>query len=205
MAILPPIPAEPRAEASGSSWGAVIDAIRVQGLTIWSALPPAEKRRLLRHLRTFWDVHRYQVAPQLAAITQAQCEAGKLAMRAARIEAARGGDGKMQVLLKFRGQDAGWEGFDAVINCTGPDHGHVIETNSALRSLHQAGLLEADPFGLGLHTDLAARALSANGEPRNNLLIVGPLARAAFGELMGLPQVSEHAAFVAEEIRKRFF
>jgi uncharacterized NAD(P)/FAD-binding protein YdhS len=194
-----------QAEASGSSWGAVIDAIRVQGLTIWSALPPAEKRRLLRHLRTFWDVHRYQVAPQLAAITQAQCEAGKLAMRAARIEAARGGDGKMQVLLKFRGQDAGWEGFDAVINCTGPDHGHVIETNSALRSLHQAGLLEADPFGLGLHTDLAARALSANGEPRNNLLIVGPLARAAFGELMGLPQVSEHAAFVAEEIRKRFF
>lgn len=191
-----------KAEASGSSWGAVIDAMRVQGLNIWSALPMQEKSRLLRHLRTFWDVHRYQVAPQLAAITEAQCQAGNLTLRAARIEAARLEGGDMQVQLRFRGESPVWETFDAVINCTGPDHAHVIQTNPVLTSLHQAGLIAPDPFGLGLQTDLAARAVNAAGNPHPHLYVSGPLARAAFGELMGLPQVSQHAALVAEEIRK---
>ena len=191
-----------QAEASGSSWGAVIDGMRIQGLTIWSALPPAEKSRVLRHLRTFWDVHRYQVAPQLADITQAECAAGVLEIRAARIESG-GLDGeRMRVELKFRGEAPVWEAFDAVVNCTGPDHGRVIVTNKALASLNQAGLIEPDAFGLGLQTDLTARALNAEGAAHANLFIAGPLARAAFGELMGLPQVSQHAALVAEEIRK---
>ncbi len=108
----------------------------------------------------------------------------------------------MQVRLKFRGREAVWESFDAVVNCTGPDHGHVIETNPALSSLAAAGLVGPDPFGLGLRTDLTARALDADGAVQPNLFISGPLARATFGELMGLPQVSQHAALVADEIKK---
>jgi uncharacterized NAD(P)/FAD-binding protein YdhS len=192
-----------QAEASGSSWGAVIDAMRVQGLIIWSALPRQEKSRVLRHLRTFWDVHRYQVAPQLAAIWQAQCEAGRLSVRAARIEASRLIEGRMQVQIKFRRCEPVWEDFDAVVNCTGPDHSRVIETNPALAVMCQAGLIAPDPFGLGLQTDLAARALNPAGTANPNLFVAGPLARAAFGELMGLPQVSEHAKLVAEAICQR--
>ncbi len=191
-----------QAEASGSSWGAVIDAMRVQGLAIWSALPLAEQRRLLRHLRTFWDVHRYQVAPQLAAIWQAQAQAGALTVRAARIGSSRMMARKMQVELKFRGEAPAWMEFDAVVNCTGPDHGHVIQTNPVLTSLDRAGSIEADRLGLGVQTDLTARAVDAAGAIHSNLFISGPLARAAFGELMGLPQVSQHAALVAEEIVK---
>jgi len=120
----------------------------------------------------------------------------------ARIEAARLEGGDMQVQLRFRGESPVWETFDAVINCTGPDHAHVIQTNPVLTSMHQAGLIAPDPFGLGLQTDLAARAVNAAGNPHPHLYVSGPLARAAFGELMGLPQVSQHAALVAEEIRK---
>jgi uncharacterized NAD(P)/FAD-binding protein YdhS len=190
------------AEAAGSSWGAVIDAMRVQGFALWSALPAPEKSRVLRHLRSFWDVHRYQVAPQLAAIAQAQIEAGKLAMRAARIEAAHLEGARIQVRLKFRGEAPVWEAFDAVVNCTGPDHGRVIQTNPALASLHQAGLVTPDALGLGLETDPTARAVNAAGAPNPNLFVAGPLARATFGELMGLPQVSQHAALVAEEVKQ---
>jgi uncharacterized NAD(P)/FAD-binding protein YdhS len=194
-----------QAEASDSSWGAVMDALRVQGLTVWSALPVEEKSRFLRHLRPFWDVHRYQVAPQLAAITEAQCAAGRLALRAARILAVRAAGDQFEVELQFRDGVRGWERFGAIINCTGPDHHNVTITNPILASLKAAGLIQADRYGLGLQTDLGARAIDASGKPQPRLFVSGPLARAAFGELMGLPQVSHHAALVAEEICKEVF
>jgi uncharacterized NAD(P)/FAD-binding protein YdhS len=190
------------AESAGSSWGAVMDALRVQGLTVWSALNAAEKSRFLRHLRPFWDVHRYQVAPQLAAITQAQTDAGRLAIRAARILDIRPQGEAFEVRLKFRGGEPAWENFDTIINCTGPDHSRATETNPALAALQAAGLITPDPHGLGLQTDLAARAIDAKGAAQPKLFVSGPLARAAFGELMGLPQVSQHAALVAAEVRK---
>jgi len=191
-----------QAESSGSSWGAVMDGIRVQGLTVWSALPMAEKSRFLRHLRPFWDVHRYQVAPQLAAITEAQCAAGQLAIRAARILEARSAGTQFEVRLQLRDAAPVWETFDAIINCTGPDHASVTMTNPVLADLKAGGLIQPDPLGLGLQTDLTARAIDATGNPQPRLFVSGPLARAAFGELMGLPQVSLHAALVAEEVRK---
>ncbi|GAC1305188.1 MAG: FAD/NAD(P)-binding domain-containing protein [Steroidobacteraceae bacterium] len=189
-----------QAEACGSNWAAVADALRNQGQTVWSALPPTERRRLLRHLLPFWNVHRYQVAPQLAAVTQTQCAQGSLAIRAARLLSAAFAEGKFRVGLRCR--DAGLleQRFEAIVICTGPAYGSVIASNPVLTGLAGAGLIHADEFDLGLATDGRARALDATGHAQPDMFVAGPLARARFGELMGLPEVSWHAAFVANEI-----
>lgn len=42
------------AESEGLTWHPVLDTVRTQGPAIWAALPPAERRRIVRHLRPYW-------------------------------------------------------------------------------------------------------------------------------------------------------
>ena len=72
--------------------------------------------------------------------------------------------------------------------------------NPALASLHHAGSIQPDPVGLGILVDETSHAIAADGNANPTLLIAGPLARDSFGELMGLPQVSIHAALVADQV-----
>ena len=89
---------------------------------------------------------------------------------------------------------------DAIIVTTGPAHGNILRSQPFLAALEKAGVLTPCETGLGIACDLHARAVGADGLADQSLFIAGPLARGTFGELMGLPQVTEHAVFVAGEI-----
>jgi uncharacterized NAD(P)/FAD-binding protein YdhS len=191
------------AQSQGSGWAAVIEALRSQGTEIWQALPPAEKHRFLRHVRPFWDVHRYQIAPQLSAILESKKAGDVLEMRAARLVSAAHENGRFTVDLHLKGAAEAHiqtEVFDAIVNCTGPDHRNILKTNPVLAALAKLGLLCADEFGLGIATDHTARAINTEGQTVPDIFIAGPLARAAFGELMGVPQIAGQAQLVAQQI-----
>lgn len=61
----------------------VLDAVRNQGQEIWQALSVADRQRFLRHLRSYWDVHRYRIAPQVAGILEQRQRDGSLRVLAA--------------------------------------------------------------------------------------------------------------------------
>ena len=73
--------------ALGIDWRAVLDAWRDQVPLLWQRLPMVERRRFLRHLRPYWDVHRHRMAPEIAAQIQAMQASGRLEVRAGTIEA----------------------------------------------------------------------------------------------------------------------
>ncbi|WP_207773895.1 hypothetical protein [Rhizobium rhizogenes] len=90
---------------------------------------------------------------------------------------------------------------DAIVVTTGPAHGGILQSQPLFRQLEEAGVLQACPTGLGILVDAQSHPISTFGESTTSLFIAGPLARGAFGELMGLPQVTEHAIFVAAGVR----
>ncbi|WP_221134259.1 FAD/NAD(P)-binding protein [Rhizobium lentis] len=189
------------AKAQDISWHGVIDQVRAQGYDLWQALPVAERRRLVRHLRPYWDVHRFRIAPQVEAVLDAAIAAGRLEILAASVADARIEGELILCTLQPRHRRQPLERrYDAVVVTTGPAHGGILETQPWLAALAASGQLMLDPTGLGLACTKRSEAIGTSGKPDPSLLISGPLARGTFGELMGLPQVTEHAFFVAREI-----
>lgn len=191
------------AEREGLPWQAVLDDVRSNAKLIWDALDLTERRRLLRHLRTFWDSHRYRVAPQIEQAVRAKRADGSLNVLAATLRSAEQADGRIRVTLHPRhtpAETAVQVTVDTVVVTTGPSHKDVVESNPILASLAAQGALRADELGLGIKVDAASRALRADGTPDPALFVAGPLAREQFGELMGLPQVAAQPSAVADAI-----
>ncbi len=196
-------------------WEDVIEALRNQARTVWGSLPLDERRRVLRHLRPFWDAHRFQSAPQVARAVEHARRSGSLEILTATPLSAdwKAGEwnaGRFRVRMHARGappdsvliREVGW-----IVNCTGPGHRTVVECHPVLRALQAAGALGADPLRLGIAVDCRSRAIRPDGDACTTLFVVGPLARGTHGELMGLPQVStqprEVAALVADSLPTR--
>jgi uncharacterized NAD(P)/FAD-binding protein YdhS len=189
------------AAQDGISWHAVIDQVRIQGSDIWHALPISERQRLLRHLRPFWDTHRFRLAPQIHDILQRRLQDGSLMLRAATIQSVAQDRGQLTVTLRERRTGSvSRETVDRIILATGPAHGALFRDDPLLRRLQQRGLARPDPYGLGIDVDLESCALDADGHAQPGLFVAGPLARGTFGELMGVPDVARHARRAAETI-----
>lgn len=192
-----------QAETAGIGWHAVLDQVRAQGRTIWQALPIAERRRIVRHLRPFWDAHRFRVAPQVEDVLDRAIAENRLKILAGSIqEVTRDGD---DILATFRPRGCAPETarFDVVVVTTGPAHGAILNSQPWLNQLARDGWLTADPAGLGIACNDQSEALGEGSAAEATLLIAGPLARGTFGELMGLPQVTEHAVFVAGQLQSK--
>ena len=191
------------AAQQGEGWHPVLDAVRRQGQIIWQALPLAEQRRVVRHLRALWDVHRFRIAPQIAAVLDRRVAEGTLAYRAASMTGAERVDGRIGVTLRPRRQHTqAIETFDRVVVTTGPAHAGIFRTNTAIAALGRMGLVRLDPIGLGLATDSQGRAVGTSGRPTDSIFVSGPLARGSVGELMGIPEVTAHAERIAAEIQQ---
>jgi uncharacterized NAD(P)/FAD-binding protein YdhS len=192
-----------QAEQSGLTWHAVIDQVRGHGHVIWQNLPIAERRRLVRHLRPFWDAHRFRIAPQVEEVLDQAIAEGRMEVLAASVASVRREGDTINVVLRRRHAGTVERVYDAVVVTTGPAHGGILDSQPWLASLRNHAHLQLDPTGLGIFCNERSEAIAGDGKGDATLLISGPLARGTFGELMGLPQITEHAAFVAGELARK--
>lgn len=186
-----------QAAAINLPWQLVLDDIRRNGQRIWQSLPLQEQQRFLQHLRPWWDVHRYRIAPQVSQVLSQWQASGQLSLRAARLIAAEPAGDALRLTLRLRGADQRICEVDKVIVTTGPAHNALLDSNPLLSQLQGDGVIQPDALALGIRVNALSQAVNAQGEASPWLYVAGPAARGRFGELMGLPQVAEHAESVA--------
>lgn len=190
-----------RTHAADIGWGVAMDELRSINADLWSALSDAERGRFLRHLRPWWDVHRHRIATDVARRIEALISADRLDIRAGRLDRVEASGNAALIHWRPRGAHAS-ETIDAraVINCTGPGVDPTRSDDALTAALLADGQARPDPRRLGLDLDAASRVLARDGSPSDRLLILGPPSRAAFWEVVAVPDIRVRAAALADRL-----
>lgn len=189
-------------QARGGDWRAVVDALRPTTQALWRWLPPSERRRFLRHLRPYWDIHRHRMAPQVGTAIELMRASGRLQLHAGHV--LEFAPSKASVEVRFRPRGAAEPqalSVSRVINCTGPAFRVRDMDEPLMGSLFEQGLARPDPLGLGLDVDELGQL---RGEPGAfPLHAVGPLRRGLLWESTAIPEIREQASALAQHLLAR--
>ena len=192
------------AESAGSGWRAVIDSLRPFTQEIWRSLSSKERRRFLRHVRPYWDVHRHRVAPAIGARLALQIQDRQIETHAGRIKAYAEDINGVDVTYRDRvsGQLERLH-VDRVINCTGPESDCRKVDDRLLTDLLRQKQAQPDPLFLGLDVSPDGALMDAHGAASNLLYAIGPVRKGSLWESIAVPelrvQVSELSKLLLRE------
>lgn len=194
------------AEKTGSGWRAVVDSLRPFTQEIWRSLSFKERRRFLRHVRPYWDVHRHRVAPVIGDRLASEIQDGQIEVHAGRIKAyAEDVDGVDVSYRDRKSERVQRLRVDRVMNCTGPESDCRKLDDPLLADLVRQELVQPDPLFLGVDVSRDGALIDAHGAASNLLYAIGPIRKGSLWESIAVPelrvQVSELSKFL-HTIRK---
>ncbi len=184
----------------GVDWRAVIDSLRPFTAQLWGGMPLAERRRFLRHVRRYWDVHRHRMAPPHADLIAQMQREGSLQIMAGRVLGYDTNGGLVNVRYRLRG--AGNEqvlpvqrvivanGLEAIERTRDPLMGRLIAS----------GLARFDKHNMGLDVTEALHVVRADGTPAERIWALGPIVRGVFWECVAVPDIRVQASHMAASV-----
>ncbi|MGO9392862.1 FAD/NAD(P)-binding protein [Rhodoblastus sp.] len=200
LALLVALRRKARAEPE-CDWRRLVDGLRPHTAKLWQAMTSKERRRFLRHLRPFWEVHRHRLAPSIAARFFAMIERGEVRVIAGQVVAVHADGGDLRASVRLHGSrrrlelEAGW-----LINCTGPTPSNNAEANPVIASLLVHDRLRVDELALGVETAPDGAAIAGDGKRVQDMFVVGTLRKASLWESIAAPELREQASAAAEGI-----
>jgi uncharacterized NAD(P)/FAD-binding protein YdhS len=192
-----------QARVQGIGWRAVIDGLRPVTAELWRGLDSVQKRRFLRHLRPFWDVHRHRMAPCTADHFARLRDAGVLRVSRGYLRDIQRLAGGAKVTMQH-GETGALENFTVqrVIFATGLDASGPVQ--GLLAQLFANRIARAGPQGLGLDVTDALQVVAAGGTLAPRLWALGPIVRGVFWECLAVPDIRLQAQQLGEEITRQF-
>ena len=183
-------------------WRAAIDALRPHTQAFWRGASSQERRRFLRHVRSYWEVARHRLAPEIGELLQRLQDSGQLTLRAGRlIRAGLRADGT-EVLIRERGKEQiQVEHYDYVIRATGLDTDLLRTTHPLASHLRDSGLISADADGLGLKVTDDFEIIDHHGQRVPGLSCLGPLLRGHLWEITAVPELRNAAKKLSLRLR----
>lgn len=188
-------------ERKGGDWRDVVAAIRPSTSRLWQRLPASERRRFLRHLQAFWDIHRHRVAPdtykrftEALASGQARPLAGRL------VDVCRDGDSLSVCIRERHSQTRRQLSVQHVFNCTGPNSNLAKVNEPFISQLIADQMLSLDEHHLGVVVDDDLAIVDQRGISLPWLSYVGPMLKANWWEATAVPELRQYSKRLATRL-----
>lgn len=182
---------------SGGDWRSVINALRQYVPTMWSHAHLADKKRFLRHVLPYWNIHRHRVHHKIADLL-----AEKFAKKQFNLLSGRVIEVKNELAtIKIRNTheitqiETKW-----LINCMGPSLNTTSISQPLIASLIKRGIACVDSLNLGLMTSSTGALQAASGNISSTFYTLGPLRKGMIWESGAVPEIRKQSLDLAKHL-----
>jgi len=188
------------AQSEGHDWRAVLDSLRPITNEIWSKFDVVEQNRILRHLKTWWDIHRHRMAPEIGSKIDHAVAEQRLSFMAGRLQSVTPRGNDLQLDIKLRSQEHTTLEVDRLINCSGSEADYRCLPDPLLRTLMDAGRIQSNANGKGLRTDQNGALIDHGGGISQWLFTLGPSRFGSLFETTAIPELRTQAEALANHL-----
>jgi uncharacterized NAD(P)/FAD-binding protein YdhS len=189
-----------RESSARSDARAVLDTLRPELGALWQGLTREDQRRFLRHVRTWFEIVRHRLAPQVGASIAAFEAEGRLVRHAGRVVSLS--EQGRQIVVRYRPRGRRTLRVltvDLAVPTTGPTMDVRGLEDELVRSLLAAGHARPGPHGLGFATAPDGAVL---GDLQGRLWTLGGLRRGDLWESTAIPEIRVQARELAETLAR---
>lgn len=190
-----------KAGEAGVDWRPVFDSLRPHTQEMWETLDLLERRRFLRHMRSFWESCRHRTPQASWTVIETLRREGVLDFHPGRLQDFEEDDDGVKVLLRTRRQASAELSVRWVLNCIGPESNFRQHLNDPLIiNLMARGVLHPDPLFLGVDALPNGQVVGATGEAFSQISTLGPPLRGVLWETTAIPEIRVQAQSLAQRI-----
>lgn len=181
----------------GGDWRSVINALRHQVPDLWQNATVKDKKRFIRHVLPYWNVHRHRVHSQLKQMLDNLAQQNKLQTFAARVLKIE--QGQVEIGLRHQQKTQQFKA-DWVLNCMGPCTDMRYAASPLIKSLINHGEVSLDPLALGFATTKSGEIYDAQGMLSNHYFTLGPPAKGTVWECTAVPEIRRQSYALANRL-----
>lgn len=182
---------------TGGDWRAIIQSLRVHIPAIWSQATVEERKRFLRHVLPFWNIHRHRVHHKLAALLAEKSQQAQLKIMAGRILEVR--DSVAKIRLRHRNETIS-RNISWLINCMGPSPRLIDQKQPLINALQQRGLASFDALNLGFSITSSGAVIENSGQASAFLFALGPPTKGMLWETSAVPEIRKQCLTLAKHL-----
>ncbi len=189
-----------RAEAdrmieAGEDWRAIMQQMRCNLQDIWVQMDERNKKRFMRHVLSYWNIHRHRVHEKLSALLTRLQQEGQLEVMSGRLA----GVSEQGVTARLRHQHQPTVfPVTHIINCMGSSNNISATEQPMLAALMQRGNVCHDDLKLGLLTNRKYELITAQGHVLPACYTLGPPMRGVIWECIAVPEIRQQCKELAQ-------
>jgi uncharacterized NAD(P)/FAD-binding protein YdhS len=181
-------------------WQEVVDALRPITLKLFKSFSVKEKKRFIRHLSTYWSIHRHRLSPEIFEELQNCIAKNQLEIISGKIIDISSHPEGQTISFKKKGTSEEQSLLvQEIINCTGPANLSQLLPDPFFQSLLETKLISLDVLGIGV-------SLQSSKEEEilftDKISALGPPLRGELLECVAIPDIRKQISLLTKAFQK---